>query len=205
MNDQRFPVPQRALHEGLRVVLPGPPNVSMPGQPRPPGAPVGNMGVDYGIQRFGQWAAGNVVPLQLIDVTRADALWRVSAFGPVSLTLGYGTTKKREIVGLLAPLVITVPGQLELTAKPTDPDHAGVICIVTLTQATAGAISNARKFVDDSGGAVTLDAGAVRFVALEATVLSIGGVAVNLTASQFVPLVVGSSLTSGSGFQEFEA
>ncbi len=202
---QPFPPPAAAVREGMRVVLPSPSVVSPPGYSYPPGAPVGDMGVDYGIQRFGIWKAGDVVPQQLIDVRRAEALWRVSAFGPVSLSLGYGTTKRRQVSGLLAPLVITVPGQLELTAAPLDPDHHGVSCIVTLTQATAGAFANARKFVSRTLADVVLDVGAVRYVALTASTLTISGAAVVVPALSIVPLVVGSVLTGGSGFQEFEA
>lgn len=204
MNDQRFPVPQRALHEGLRVVLPGPAVISRPGAPAPPGAPVGDMGTEYGIQQYGRWAPGETKAKQLIDVRRTDALWRVSAFGNnVSLRLSYGTTKLRTIEGLQSPLVIAVPGQLALTVTPLD--DAGADCIVALTYATAGAIANARKFVDDAGGAAALDAGAVRFFALTASTLTISGAAVTVPACSFVPLVVGSVLNSGSGFQEFEA
>lgn len=185
------------------MVLPGPTTVSPPGYSRPAGAPVGNMGADYGIQVFGIWAPGDVVPKDLIDVTRADALWRISAFGNVTLTLGYGTTRKRSIVAMQAPLVMTVPGQLTLIATPRD--DLGTSCTVTLTEATAGAVSNARKFVARGATNVALDDGAVRYFALTASTLTISGAAVVVPALSFVPLVAGSVLTSGSGFQEFEA
>jgi hypothetical protein len=198
----RFPPPPEALRQGLRMVLPGPDPVSPPAAPYPPRPPVGDMGKEYGIQQFGRWAAGDVTPKQLIDVRRADLLWRISCFGPVVFTLAYGTTKKREIADLQSPLIITVPGQLSLTATPLAHPDSDVSCIVTLTEASAGALSNARKYTDTVGA---LDAGAVRFVALEATSLNVAGQVVVLATSQFVPLVAGSVLVSGSGFQEFEA
>lgn len=185
------------------MVLPGPANVSEPGYSRPAGAPVGDMGAEYGIQQFKVWAPGNTVPEQVLDTRRADALWRVSAFGNVLLTLGYGTTKRRAIVDLQAPLVMTVPGQLTLTARPRD--NQGATCVVTLTEATAGSISNARKFVVRGGADVALDDGALRYFALTNSTLTISGAAVVVPALAIVPLVVGSVLTGGSGFQEFEA
>lgn len=185
------------------MVLPGPHVVSSPAAPAPPHVPVGDMGTAYGIQQFVNFLPGDVVPKQVIDTRRSEALWRVSVFGNVLLNLAYGTTKKREIFGLQAPLVITVPGQLTVTATPRD--DAGTTCIVTLTYATAGAIANARKFVARAGVDVPLDAGAVRYFALTASTLTISGAAVVVPALQLVPLVAGSVLTGGSGFQEFEA
>jgi len=201
--NNRMPPPQSALREGLRVVVPGPANVSQPAWAQPAGLPVGNMGADYGIQVFAKWDAGDIKARDVIDVRRADALWRLSAFGNVLLTVAYGTKKKRAITDLQAPLVITVPGQFILTATPRD--DQGTTCVVALTQATAGAISMARKFVARGGADVALDDGALRYFALTASTLTISGAAVVVPALGLVPLVAGSVLTSGSGFQEFEA
>jgi hypothetical protein len=52
---------------------------------------------------------------------------------------------------------------------------------------------------------VNLDPGAVDFFALTASTLTISGAAVVVPALQIVPLVSGSTLDTGSGFQEFEA
>lgn len=199
----RMPPPQSALTDGLRVVLPGPGNVSLPANAQPGGLPVENMGPDYGIQVWKKWEPGDVRPCGVIDVRRADALWRVSAFGNVLLTIGYGTKRKRAITDLQAPLVIAVPGQVIVTATPRDAN--GTTCVVTLTQATDGSLSNARKFTSRGGADVALDEGAVRFFALTASTLTISGAAVVVPALDFVPLVAGAVLTSGSGFQEFEA
>lgn len=188
-----------------RTYLPGPAHVSPPAAPAPAGAPANNMGPTFGIQRYTKWAPGDSTPKQIVDATRADALWRLSVHGAVFVTVLYGTTRAREIQRLQAPVVITIPGQFLAVASPIDVD-AGAEATVALTQATAGALSQARKFVDAGGGpAVDLDVGAVRFVALTASTLTISGAAVVVPALQSVPLVAGSSLNTGSGFQEFEA
>ncbi len=202
MSDRRFPPSPQDLHEGVRVYVPGPANVSEPGRSMPRGAPVGNMGPQYGTQQSATWDVGDGTPRQLCDVTKAAALWRLSVFGAVRVTIAYGTSKNRDIVRLLAPVVITLPGQFTVTAEPTN-TGVGATAVVTLTQATAGALSQARKFV--AGGPVALDDGAVRFVALAAASLTISGVVVAVPTLSTVPLVAGSVLTSGSGFMEFEA
>lgn len=183
--------------------MPEPLPVSRPGYPVPRDMPQGQMGPDYGTQQFAKWASGDVKPRQVLDTLKAGALWRISLFGNVYASILYGTSHSRAIESLQAPLVITVPGQVLVTAWPRDTN--GAECVVTLTQATAGALSQARKFVDDAGGAIALDAGAVRFFALEASSLTISGQVVAVPACQSVPLVSGSVLTTGSGFQEFEA
>jgi hypothetical protein len=200
----QFPPPHSAVHPGMRIYVPGEgPSVSERGNSLPPGAPVGNMGPQYGIQQSAKWAAGDVVPRQLIDVTKANALWRFSIFGSVLVTVSYGSSKARPIADLLAPVVMTIPGQFTATVRPLNAE--GATAVVTLTEATAGAISQARKVVVRGGADVALDEGAVRYFALTASTLTISGVAAVVPANSSVPLVAGSVLTAGSGFQEFEA
>lgn len=200
----RFPPPHSAVHPGLRMYVPGEgPSVSVPGGSAPAGAPVGNMGEQYGIQQSAIWLAGDVTPRQLIDARKARSLWRISIFGSLFVTLAYGTSKNRSIVELLAPVVMTVPGQLTVTARPLDDE--GASAVVTLTEATAGAPSQARNFVVRGAVDVALDDGAVRYFALTASTLTISGAAAVVPACSWVPLVAGSVLTAGSGFQEFEA
>lgn len=199
----RFPPPHSAVHPGVRMYVPGPANVSEPGHSLPPGAPVGRMGPQYGIQQAARWAAGDVTPRQIVDTLKAAALWRVSIFGSVLVTISYGSSKARPIVELQAPVVLSIPGQFTATARPLD--DQGATAIVTLTEATAGGISQARKVVVRGVANVALDEGAVRYFALTASTLTIGGVASVVPANSSVPLVAGSVLTAGSGFQEFEA
>lgn len=182
--------------------LPQPANVSAPAQAQPRGA-VGNTGVIYGTQQRAVWAAGQTDARQVCDALKPQALWRFSCFGRVSLTIDYGTQANRAILNLLAPVVLTIPGQFTATATPID--DAGAEAVVTLTQATAGARGIARRLLDAGAGpALALDVGAVSFFALNACTLTISGVAVVVPALAVVPLVAGSLLNTGAGFQEFE-
>lgn len=175
--------------------------VSRPPFDPPPG--VGNTGYIYGTQQAAVWQPGEVDARQVCDVMKAGALWRFSAFGRVVLTVNFGTQGNRALIALAAPLVLSVPGQLTVTATPVD--DAGASCVVTLTQATAGARSIARRFIDAGAGpALALDDDAVDFFALTASTLTISGAAVVVPALAIVPLVSGSVLNTGSGFQEFE-
>lgn len=174
--------------------------VSAPAYPQPPSPPVGDMGAEYGIQSFRVWSPGETDQRQVLDVRKADALWRVSIAGNVTVAISYGTSHNRALLALQAPVVITIPGQMTVEATPRDDD--GTTCVVTLTQATAGALAQARKYIDAAGA---LDPDAVRFVARVASVVTISGAAWNVPALSSVPLVTGSVLVSGSGFQEFEA
>jgi hypothetical protein len=203
MSHQRLPVPPAQVHEGMRIQFPDPRVVSSPATPARPHPNQGEMGPKYGTQQFANWAPGEVDPRQVLDTMKAGALWRISVFGHVLVTVMYGTSHNRAIENLQAPVVITVPGQAIVTATPRDSE--GTTCVVTLTQATAGALSQARKFVARGGADVDLDEGACRYFALTASTLTISGAATVVPALSVVPLVAGSVLTSGSGFQEFEA
>jgi hypothetical protein len=189
-----------------RMILPGPAFIS--GQPAMPPAPgsVGNTGKVHGTQSRRDWAAGETDARMVCDALKADCLWRFSAFGAVYITILYGTLATRQIFRLQAPVVMTIPGQFLATAQPINPEHTGVSCDITLTPATASeGTEHARAFVTAGGGAVALELGAVRFVALTASTLTISGAAVAVPALSAVPLVAGSTLNTGSGFQEFEA
>lgn len=166
----------------------------------PPQEAVGNTGKIYGTQARVVWDPGDVDPRGVCDSIKALSLWRFSAFGRVTVTISYGTQGTREIRLLRTPLVMTIPGQFTATATPID--NFGTVCTVTLTPATAGSPSIARRFVSASG---VLDDDAVAFTALTAANLTVAGVAVTASALQIVPLVAGSVLNSGSGFEEFEA
>lgn len=203
MNDRTFwpghPNPQ---------YFPNPASVSgVPAEPPPPQS-VGNSGPIYGTQQRAVWLPGATDRRQVCDALKPQALWRFSAFGRVLIEISYGTQGTRNILApdsgrrLFAPVVLTIPGQFTATAVPLD--DAGCECTVTLTQATAGARSIARCFMDSTAGALALDVGAVDYFALTASTLTIAGVAVAVPALQIVPLVAGSVLLTGRGFQEFE-
>jgi hypothetical protein len=179
-----------------------------PISPPPANAPhSGSVGEAHGLQSKRIWVAGAVDERQIIDAVRALSLWRVSVFGDVLVRVDYGTGMKGgNFVALRTPLVMTIPGQAQLYAQPRDPEHTGVICKVTITPATAGARSQARKVLNAGAGpALAFDDDAVSFFALTASALTISGLAVAVPALSAVPLVQGSVLNTGSGFQEFEA
>lgn len=165
----------------------------------------GNTGADYGTQALAIWPPGDVQPRQICDSLKAEYTWRFSVFGPVLLTISYGTRGNRTILNLQAPVVMTLPGQFTATATPIGSSSVERSCECTLTKATAGARSVARKLADSTAGAVALDAGAVDYWALTASTLTISGVAVVVPALAIVPLVSGAVLNTGIGFQEFEA
>lgn len=185
--------------------FPDPLPVSQPAWPLPAVTRqvVGDNGPQYGIQQAHKWALNDVRSIQVLDTLKTESLWRISVFGRVFVSILYGTSRARTITDLMAPVVITVPGQALVTVRPRD--NQGTTCIVNLTKATAGALAIARKYVDDSGGSIAFDPDAVRFFSLAASSLTIAGVVVAVPAFTTVPLVAGSGLISGSGFQEFEA
>ncbi len=182
---------------------PPPVPVSGPAQPSPGGVQ-NSTGPIYGTQQRPVWAPGDQGARQVCDTSqKAPMLWRFSCFGRVDVVIDYGTLGTRKIFTIRAPVVLTIPGQFTATATPINGE--GTSATITLTQATGGARSIARQFVDAGGGAVALNDDAVDFVALVASTLTISGVAVAVPALAAVPLVVGSTLNTGSGFQEFEA
>jgi hypothetical protein len=167
----------------------------------PPTAEQANaFGPEYGIQSRHTWLPLQSDERQLIDVRKARFLWRVSVFGNVSVRIAYGTKGTRQILQLWAPVVIALPGQVEVFARPLTAD--GAEALVTLTQATGGARSIARQAVS---GPAALDSAAVSYTALSDSVLNVAGVlAIPVPALSTIPLVAGSTLSSGDGFQEFE-
>ncbi len=167
---------------------------------------VGNTGEIYGEQNSRVIAAGaaNGGQQEAIDVVKAPYLWRFSVFGRVFVRVTYGTKQTRSFVDLLAPVIMTVPGQLTVTVRPVDPD-VDTAYSVTLTAATGGARAVARSALDASLGAVPISDDAAFFTALSASTLTIAGLPVTVAASQTVPVVAGSTLNTGTGFQEFEA
>lgn len=185
------------MNEPLPVSRPPAPNwtPAVPNDPK-------SVGDRYGLQTRGAWLPGDVSRKQVIDSLLAVSLWRVSVSGPVLLDITYGTSAQRSLVDIEAPLVFTVPGMVQVYARPSDVDHEGVQCRVTLTPATAGGFSQCRKLATSPA---TLDDAAVRFTALVASTLTISGVVTVVPALSTVPLTAGALLTAGSGFQEFEA
>lgn len=173
----------------------------------PPGTPfpwegTATPGIKHGLQASEVWLPGQSDGRDICDQVLAQSLWRVSVFGTsnMRLTVQFGTSRAREFSGLLCPLVLCVPGQLRVRAIPANGDGGSVMC--TCTPATSGGQADARSIASVAGA---LPDDAARFRALVASVVTLpGAIACTLAASQWIPLVAGSVLTSGAGFLEFE-
>jgi hypothetical protein len=175
----------------------------------PPGSAVpdqlkNDTGPTYGFQQSRTIPAGDARSQPVIDEVRAEFLWRFSIFGRVFVRVTYGTLQTRQFVDLLAPVVMTVPGQLNVEVRAVDPQSETPFS-VTVTKATGGARAIARSALDAGAGAVALSDDAAFYTALSVSTLTIAGLPVTVAASQTVPVVAGSSLVTGTGFQEFEA
>jgi hypothetical protein len=137
---------------------------------------------------------------------RAPSLWRLTLHGEnVYFRISWGTSANHVIDNVQPPSRFSVPGSCDVYARPIDsqlPAHAEC----TLTPATSGSAAELRSRL--VGNALPIPAEAVRFVALQASVVRVGPAAlstvVNLIALQSVLLVAGSLLTSGGGFLEYE-
>lgn len=171
----------------------------------PPNEVGGSSGATYGTVNRAKWAAGDNEEKQIISTDRSAMLWRISVFGPVTVRIDYGTVMRQPLTLLASPVVMTIPGSASVYVTPSDPEHAAIACKATLTAASAGARAHARKIIDAGAGAVLFEESAVNFVALTASTLTISGIAVVVPALSAVPLVAGSRLDTGSGYQEFEA
>ena len=185
---------------------------SIPGSPPPGSYGPGNndLGPQAGVQAKADWpASGQRDERQLISAMRAPNMWRVTLHGQnVTFRVSWGTSSNIVVANIRPPARFVVPGSCDVYAKPitTDPllaAHAEV----TLTPATSGGDAVMRAHV--AGNVVALDPNAARFVALVASVVSVGPpdvviAPVNLTPLQSVLLVAGSTLTSGGGYMEFE-
>jgi hypothetical protein len=183
-----------------------------PGSPAPGSYPSGvpNNGPAAATQAKQSWLATESDDRPVLSCTKHGLMpWRVTVLGEnVTVDISYGTSSNIIMRGLLTPIRVTLPGSVDVYARPRTheislPAHVEVTCIPV----TSGCCdSECRKVV--SGNAVNLDPLAVRFVALEASVVRVGpadtAISVTLATLQEVSLVAGSALTSGGGFLEYE-
>ena len=177
----------------------------------PPALPVdwqhtGGPGPKYGLQSSEVWASGETDGRDICDQTRAVHMWRVSVFGTrVEVDVAFGTSLQRQFRRLRVPLVLYVPGNVTITARPT-PTGTGTY-IGSQVQCTCTAVSSAKQSdarLVFAGGPIPDDA--ARFVAFTPSVITIDGTfTVALLPTQSVALVSGAALTSGTGYLEFES
>ncbi len=175
---------------------------SSPGPAWPPASPSHNTGKSHGIQLFPKWAAGETKKKGLIDDLRAANLWRLVIVGGAAMRVDikWGTEKTITLTGLSLPLRCSVPGQLSVEAYPVEAQDDEQSVRATLTPATSGGLIEMRR--PAVVGAFAEEAFA--YFALTASVVNVRGIAVAVAALSRVPLLAGSSLTSGDGYEEFD-
>lgn len=150
-----------------------------------------------GLQAIGEWEAGESQVIPLIDATRAESLWRVSVFGEVEIELVYGTRATIRLTAI-APFVSDVPGQLTLSAWPLDP-ATQTRALATLTPSGAPGLAFARQVIP---GPQALPEAAANYFALTASNVTVAGATLPVAVGQWIPVVAGSVLVSGSGLIE---
>jgi hypothetical protein len=189
----------------------------------------GGGGADWGFTSSVSWAAGDepvakvaidLPPTWLAGKPRSNgpsdpaycALWRVSLQvetqsetplqGLVKLRYGTGTSTI-QLNDLQLPIVAYVPGQCQVSLRPTIPIPLITAWGVGVTACPVSAPGKPvlRQFFN---GAADFQEGAVKFTALTAANLVVGSGPVVLAVGDSIPLVSPSSLTSGSGVVEFE-
>lgn len=182
------------------------PEPGLPGSPSPWNVAPGNneLGPTYGNQSKESWLIGQVDSRPILDSNfRPPALWRATAFGEnVTLTVRYGPKCTKVLTGLQPPLRAVFPGLVQIEAVPVDPSlPAHAECTLTMVSSGLGE-SDCRKLVTVAGA---FSPDATRFRATVASIVSIGGIVnCSLAVAQSIPLIAGSSLTSGAGFLEFD-
>jgi len=192
------PVPGGPMGQG-----PWPDGVpASPGPAWPPASPMHNTGKSHGIQLFPKWAPGETKKKGLVDDLRAANLWRLVIVGgsAMRVDIKFGTEKTITLTGLSLPLRCSVPGQLTVEAYPFEAQDTEQSVRATLTPATSGGLIEMRR--PAAVGAFADEAFA--YFALTASVLNIRGIVTAVAALQRVPLLAGSSLTSGDGYEEFD-
>jgi hypothetical protein len=187
------------------VSLRGPFPDGVPGSPGPAWPPASredNTGKSHGIQMFPKWKPGEIQKKGVVDDLRALHLWRLVIVGGAAMRVDikWGTEKTFTLMGLSLPLRCTVPGQLTVDAYPVVAQETEQSVQATLTPATSGGLIELRR----PAVVGAFDDRAFGYFALTASVLNIRGVVTAVAALQRVPLLAGSSLTSGDGYEEFD-
>jgi hypothetical protein len=177
------------------------PDSPQPAAP-PPAALPRSGGEPYeGTQNEQLWVAGEVDQRGIIDASRKSSLYRLTLIGRnVAATIRYGTNATLLLTGMRTPLVLTLPGQVGVSAKPLSGDGAEISA--TLVRVTAASAQVGRRFRNTAG---TFDPEVVAFYTLEACSITIDGHAyAAVPAFTRVPLIQPATFVSGSGLEEFD-
>lgn len=154
-----------------------------------------------GTQNEQEWRAGEVDQRGIIDATRKAGLYRLTLVGRnVSCNIRYGTNATLDLVGMRTPLVLTLPGQVGVSAKPLS--DAGAAVSATLVRVTAASSQQALRYRNTAGA---FDPAVAAFFTLEACSVTIDGHAyAAVPAFTRIPLIQPATFVSGSGFEEFD-
>lgn len=178
------------------------PDSPQPAAP-PPWRAAANTGGEpsEGTQNEQQWRAGETDLRGIVDGSRKAGLYRLTLLGRnVSVSLRYGTEATINLTGLRLPIVLTVPGNVGVSAVPLD--GAGAEISATLVRVTAPGTQHARRLVKV---AATLHPAAVSFFTMAACSITIDGTNYPaVPAFTRIPLLQPAALVTGSGFEEFD-
>ncbi len=154
-----------------------------------------------GTQNEQEWKAGEVDQRGIIDGVRKGGLYRLTLVGVnVSCTLRYGTNATLELYGMRTPLILTLPGNIGVSAKPLS--DAGASISATLVRVTASSAQQGRRYRKDAGA---FDPGVSSFFTYELCSMVIDGNPYpNVPAFTRIPLIQPAILVSGSGLEEFD-
>lgn len=154
-----------------------------------------------GTQNEQAWKPGEVDQRGIIDGTRKAGLYRLTLVGVnVSCSIRYGTNATLELTGMRTPLVLTLPGNVGVSAKPLS--DAGAELSATLVRVTASSTQQARRYRNTAG---LFDPGVTSFFTLEACSMTIDGHAyAAVPAFTRIPLIQPATLVAGSGLEEFD-
>lgn len=177
------------------------PDSPQPALPPPVGSRRDGSEAYEGIQNEQLWTATETDSRGILDGSRKAGLYRLTLVGRnVECSIRYGTNATLLLTGVRTPVVMTIPGQVGVSAKPLGAGGAEVSA--TLVRVTASSAQNCRRRRAAAG---SFDPGVVSFFTLEVCSLTIDGqLYAAVPAFTRIPLIQPSSLVSGSGFEEFD-
>lgn len=178
------------------------PDSPPPAQP-PPAGSARSGGEPYeGTQNEQAWKADEDDSRGIIDGVRKPGLYRLTLVGRnVEASIRYGTNATLLLTGMRTPLVLTLPGNVGVSAKPINSIQPAEIA-ATLVRVTASSTQQGRRKRTAAG---VFDPGVCSFYTLEACSITIDGTNyATVPAFTRLPLIQPASLVSGSGFEEFD-
>lgn len=177
------------------------PDSPRPAAPPPAGMPRSGGEAYEGTQNEQIWTPGLVDQRGIVDGMRKAGLYRLTLIGVnVSCGIRYGTNATLYLAAMRPPIVLTLPGQVSVSARPLS--DAGASISATLVRVTASSAQLGRRFRNVAG---VFDPEVVSFYTLEACSMTIDGHAyAAVPAFTRVPLIQPSALVSGSGLEEID-